>query len=88
MPVLRALVMVEIHVRIKNGKYIVSDCPLPSNWSSQGALSIKYLHFAKRKQRVTFVENNDDLYYQKPPVVQTFDKKTASFDPENNLLNM
>ena len=42
----------------------------------------------KAKHGVTFVENLDNLYYQKPPVVQTFDKKTASFDPENNLLNM
>ena len=42
----------------------------------------------KAYNSVTFVENLDDLYYHKPPVVQTLDKKTASFDPENNFLNM
>ena len=69
MPVLRAFVMVEIHVRIKNGKYIVSDCPLPSYRPSCGALSIKYLHFAQSKQRCYgVVQNEDHLNYS---VVQT-----------------
>ena len=36
---------------------------------------------------VTFVENNDDLYYQKPPVVQTLDKKTALIR-KTTFLNM
>ena len=39
----------------------------------------------KSNSGVTFVENLDGLYYHKPPVVQTLNKKTASFDPENNF---